>query len=201
MEIVLVRHSITASNLERRFTGLSDIPIIEEGAALSREISPTLPKVDKVYVSPLLRCRQTAELLWPNGEEMVVVDDLREMDFGPFEGLTHEDLKDNPNYLQWLKDGDFTEGLGGGEPIAKVVTRMVAAVGKIIEDAKQNGYQRVGIMTHGGTIMALMTTVGAPKRNSFYDWKPQNSSGWLLEVTEGSPYTLTVLEPLGRNRG
>lgn len=198
MEIVLVRHSLTQGNIERRFTGLSDIPILPEGVKIAEEIAPTLPKVERVYCSPLLRCRQTAAILF--GEtETEIVEDLHETDFGPFEGKNHEELKDNPHYLQWLQDGDFQED-SGGESIAHVIQRMKAAVTYVIEDAEKRGLRRVAIMSHGGTIMALMTTCGAPSRESFYDWKPENASGWLLAVEAGDPFTLRIKEPVGRNK-
>ena len=107
MEFVLIRHATTQGNLEKRFIGLTDIPILPEGEELARRVSATLPKVDHVYRSPLLRCRQTAELLWP-GVEQTVIDELRETDFGPFEGKNHEELKDDPLYQQWITTADFS---------------------------------------------------------------------------------------------
>ena len=46
MELILMRHATTQGNLERRFIGLTDLPILESGAELARQVSPTLPKID-----------------------------------------------------------------------------------------------------------------------------------------------------------
>ena len=73
MELILIRHGTTQGNLERRFIGLTDIPVLPEGEELAREVSKTLPPVDHVYHSPLIRCVQTARLLWPGVEMTAVV--------------------------------------------------------------------------------------------------------------------------------
>ena len=95
MELILMRHGTTQGNLERRFIGTLDVPLLPQGEELARRVGATLPAVEHIYRSPLQRCRRTAELLWP-GVEMTVVDELRESDFGPFEGKNHEELKDDP---------------------------------------------------------------------------------------------------------
>ena len=95
MELILIRHGTTQGNLEKRFVGTLDMPLAPQGEELARKVGPTLPRVEHIYRSPLTRCRQTAELLWP-GTEMTVIDELRESDFGPFEGKNHEELKDDP---------------------------------------------------------------------------------------------------------
>ena len=63
MELILIRHGTTQGNKERRFIGVLDVPLAPEGEELARKVGPTLPEVDHVYRSPLLRCAQTADLL------------------------------------------------------------------------------------------------------------------------------------------
>ena len=93
MTVYLIRHGQTQGNLERRYIGSTDQPLCPQGreALEGRE----MPSVDGLYVSPLLRCRQTAAILFPN-RGMEVVEDLRECDFGAFEGRTYEELKTTP---------------------------------------------------------------------------------------------------------
>ena len=76
MELILMRHGTTQGNLERRFIGTLDVPLLPQGEELARRVGATLPAVEHIYRSPLQRCRRTAELLWP-GVEMTVVDELR----------------------------------------------------------------------------------------------------------------------------
>ena len=80
MRIWLIRHGRTPLNEEGRYQGKLDTGLSEEGQrALERaDVSPS-----RVYVSPALRARQTADILFPDADQ-VVAEDLREMDFGAF---------------------------------------------------------------------------------------------------------------------
>ena len=99
--VLLIRHGATAGNLKKRYIGRTDQPLCAAGEAQLRRLADDLPPCDHLFCSPLLRCRQTAQLLWP-GVEQTVVDELRETDFGPFEGKNHEELKDDPLYQAWI---------------------------------------------------------------------------------------------------
>ena len=69
MTVFLIRHGQTRGNLERRWTGTTDEPLAPEGVALARRSAGTgefLPR--RVWSSPLLRCRETAAILYPRME-------------------------------------------------------------------------------------------------------------------------------------
>ena len=104
MLIVLLRHGETAYNAQRRYQGRSDMPLSARGRARLRaaDFAP-----DVVFVTALCRTAQTAAAIFP-GARQAVEDDLREMDFGDFEGKTYGELKDDPAYRAWLASG------GGG---------------------------------------------------------------------------------------
>ncbi len=193
MELILIRHGTTRGNLERRFIGLTDIPILPEGEALAREVSKTLPPVDHVYHSPLIRCVQTARLLWP-GADMTAVDDLHETDFGPFEGKNHEELQNDPLYQQWLATNGAGE-IPGVESVEKAAGRMARGIRQVLADAAARGFSRVGVVSHGGSLMVLMDAVGVPERPNSNDWLCGNCGGWRVEA-EAEPLRLTVLEEL-----
>jgi len=195
MELILIRHATTQGNLERRFIGITDLPILPQGEELARSTAALLPKVDHVYRSPLLRCRQTAALLWPDHTEQTVVSGLRETDFGPFEGKNHEDLKEDPLYLQWVSGGDLSN-LPVGESTEDCTRRLTAAIGEVLADAKARGCHRVGVCTHGGSLMALLSALGRPERANYYDWNCPNCCGYAVEAEE-NPLLLRVLEPVG----
>lgn len=113
MEFVLIRHSLTPGNLEKQYVGSTDQPLAPEGEALARERRERMPEVDGIWVSPLKRCRQTAELLFP-GMEQRIVPDLQECDFGDYECKTWEELKDEEIYRAWI-GGDMTITFPHGE--------------------------------------------------------------------------------------
>ena len=59
MELILMRHGTTQGNLERRFIGTLDVPLLPQGEELARRVGATLPAVEHIYRSPLQRCRRT----------------------------------------------------------------------------------------------------------------------------------------------
>lgn len=194
MELILIRHGITQGNKERRFIGVTDVPLAPEGEDLARRVAPALPAVEHIYRSPLLRCRQTAALLWPGTAE-TVIEELREMDFGPFEGKNHEELKDDPLYQQWLTTSDLSK-LPVGESIPDCTRRLSDAIRQVVAHARAHGYERVGLCTHGGSLMNLMSSLGVPARPHYYDWECPNCSGFAVEVEE-EPLRLRLLSPVG----
>lgn len=200
MELILMRHGTTQGNLERRFIGTLDVPLIPQGEELARQVSPSLPEVEHIYRSPLLRCDQTARLLWPDVHH-TVIPDLRETDFGVFEGKCHEELQDDPLYLAWLNQGDTPNfsALPVGESPEAVATRVMEGLSQLVAHAIAQGYRRVGVVTHGGTLMGLLSQVGRPHR-AYYGWMCKNCSGYRMAVEEHPEegITLHLLEEMGQ---
>ena len=90
MEIILVRHFMTKGNLERRYIGTTDEPLLP-AEALARQLKGGVrqaaagyPEVQVAAVSPLRRCIETADMIYPDVRK-VVCRELRECDFGLFE--------------------------------------------------------------------------------------------------------------------
>lgn len=193
MELILIRHGTTQGNLEKRFVGVLDVPLAPQGEELARRVSPTLPRVEHIYRSPLLRCCQTAQLLWPD-TEMTVIQGLRETDFGPFEGKNHEELKDDPLYQAWIGQGDRLNfaAMPVGETAEQVVERVSAALAALVKDAAAHGYERVGVVSHGGALMGLLSKYGRPERE-YYDWMCPNCGGFRMAL-DPDTLELTVLE-------
>ena len=84
----LIRHGLTAGNLEGRYIGSgTDLPLCDQGRAELRQLKQQFeyPAVSLVFTSPLQRAVQTADILFP-GVRQIALQDLREMDFGVFEG-------------------------------------------------------------------------------------------------------------------
>jgi probable phosphoglycerate mutase len=96
--LVLVRHGATVWNAEGRFTTRTDVELSPEGvdqaAAAARAFAAT--EIDRVVCSPLMRARATGEAIAAAapGRPPVTVDErLREIDAGPFEGLTGAEIE------------------------------------------------------------------------------------------------------------
>ena len=93
--LVLIRHGETEANKERRYLGKTDEPLIEDGKAMLMQTKErgSYPEVDYLFCSPMKRCRETAELLYP-GKEFTTIPEWEELDFGEFEGKNYFDLQE-----------------------------------------------------------------------------------------------------------
>lgn len=175
MRAILIRHGQTAGNLAHRYIGCrTDEPLCEEGrAALSGR---TVPDVDRVYCSPMLRCRQTAALLYP-GHTPIPVDNLRECDFGAFEGMSYTELNGRADYQAWIDSGGELP-FPGGESRAMMEARASAAFDAI---AREAGDATCAFIVHGGTIMGIMATHALPVQ-SYFSYQARNGCGFILEA-------------------
>ena len=117
--------------------------------------------MQKVYTSPLERAVQSAQILFPD-RELTEVDDLREMDFGIFEGIPAEELLELDSYRTWLKGG-LDNPPPNGESLRNMMVRCYTALNGIILDMMEEGITHAGVMTHSGILMNMMSCFGLPK--------------------------------------
>ena len=178
MTIYLIRHGQTRGNLERRYMGVTDQPLCPQGRAALADWRG--PEAEAVYVSPLLRCRETAALLYP-GAAQTVVPGLRETDFGAFEGRTYEELQDSPAYRAWL-DSAGQAAPPGGESKEQVRRRVLAAFRAVT--AGHAPGERLALVVHGGTIMTLLEAL--EPGGQFYRWQAPNGGGFRCRWDGGA---------------
>lgn len=194
MQVYLIRHGMTKGNLERRYVGKTDEGILES----SREelAKKDYPKATSLYVSPMIRCIETCECIYPN-KNYQIVDDLKELNFGKFEYKTHEELEKKGEYISWIA-GNGVEPFPGGESMMEFQIRCVSAFNKIIEYEKKKGTERLGLVVHGGTIMALLDAYSSPHKD-YYHWQVDNGCGYegtVVHNQNGDGFKLLHLIPL-----
>ena len=194
-ELILIRHGKTAGNLLGRYIGSrTDEPLCDEG----REglAGKQLPEVERLYVSPMKRCVETAEILWPgfDRKRMQKVTDLRECDFGDFENKNYKELSGNGDYQAWI-DSNGTLPFPNGESMDAFKSRCLEAFARIVVEVSgaeqewiasgKTGIFRAGIVVHGGTIMAILEQYGYPKA-AYFDYQVKNGCGYRLTPVEGT---------------
>lgn len=169
----------------------TDEPLCEEGIALLQE--KKYPAVERIYVSPMLRCVQSAVFLWKKlPEELIPVPGLQECDFGIFENKNYQELGGNPAYQAWIDSGG-TLPFPGGESTEAFKSRCVHGFDRIVQEARKaerlqkdkTHTYRVAVVAHGGTIMAIMERYGFP-RQGYYDYQVKNGCGYVLTPVEGT---------------
>jgi alpha-ribazole phosphatase len=165
--------------------GRTDLPLAPEGISQLEKLkkdSP-YPEAQVYYCSPLKRCIESLNILYP-GAQPIIVNDLRECDFGDWEGRTAKELaEESEDFARWMQDGtEITppNGEGGGV----FMQRVCAAFEKIVEGMMRSGTTSAVILAHGGTIMSILSAYGLPRAN-FYDWMMENGCGYSLRITPG----------------
>lgn len=139
-KVYLLRHGETAWSLSGEHTGVTDIPLTENGRAAARLLRPILAreKFALVLTSPLQRARETCELA--GLADMAVVDsDLMEWNYGEYEGVTTEQIRrTQPGW------SIFRDGAPGGETPEQIGARADRVIGKV---RGANG--NIALFSHG----------------------------------------------------
>jgi alpha-ribazole phosphatase len=174
VELVMLRHGSTESSERRAYAGWIDVPLSPRGEAEAQTVGAHL-EPQLVYVSPLARARQTAQICFPSAQQ-VVRDDLQEMHFGAFEGRTADEMVDDSAYRAWV-DGNCEGPIPGGESRAILVERTARALRGIVRETVARGENRAIIVAHGGTIMAAMEAFARTRRD-YFSWQVEPCGGY-----------------------
>lgn len=172
----MIRHFMTQGNIERRYIGTTDEPLLP-----GQPVRRRYPAAGAVAVSPLRRCIETAERIYSDVKKYVCRE-LRECDFGIFENKNYEELKDHPDYQRWLDSGGkipFPEGEGMDAFCERCVKGFCNMTGRFIEE----GCRTAAFVVHGGTIMAVLDRF-AHHEEGFYHWQVKNGEGFRVKLDE-----------------
>ncbi len=192
MKLYIIRHGLTEYNKAKKYQGTLDIALSEEGIA---QIKKADILTDLIYVSPLLRARQTAELMFASVPQQVV-EGIKEMNFGVFEGRSYIEMEKDEQYITWVNSGCKLQ-CPNGEDVETFTKRVSSAVEKIIEDSIALKRQNVVIVAHGGTQMALLSAFGRPEK-AYYDWLCSNNCGHVCEIDTNTWQSNKVLNVIAK---
>lgn len=171
----MIRHFETAGNREKRYIGTTDEPV------LSLKTGKAYPEAEALFVSPLLRCRQTAEGIYP-GMRQTLWEGFRECDFGAFEGKNYQELSGNADYQAWIDSGG-EHAFPGGEARKEFQERTAEAFEKSVELLIKNGVEKAALVVHGGTIMAVLDAFDESGK-PYFSWQCANGCGYLIHISE-----------------
>lgn len=203
MKVYLIRHGKTPGNQQNRYIGVTDEPVLKEDQERLRK--QNYPKAEKLFVSPLLRCRQTAECIYP-GQEQLIIPRLRECDFGRFENKNWQEMTGDPEYQAWVDSNATLPFPGGEDPVEfrrRACQGFLDGLKKCAKDsADGRKTESAAFVVHGGVIMAVMERF-AEEKKEFYEWHVGNGEGYEAEVELGEtvsgetePFTLKGVRPL-----
>lgn len=178
MIIGFIRHGKTNGNLEKRYIGRTDESLCENGRTELSEIK--YPDCDIVISSPMKRCLETAELIYPS-KKIIAVSGLEECDFGDFEGKNYIELNGNSDYQKWI-DSDGKLPFPNGENTEDFKKRCIDAFEKAVTEYYD--YEKISFVVHGGTIMSVLEKYVVPKKN-YFDFQVKNGNGFITEYDNG----------------
>ena len=156
MNLYMVRHGQTAASRENRFSGSSDPPLTAVGEAMAQAFAEAYATLswEAIYTSPMLRTRQTAEALSRlTGVEATVEAGLTEIDYGEWEGLRHEEVRQRwPQAFEYWARDVASRGTPGGETAFQVAARAMRVV-EAIRSRHQRG--NVLLVSHKATLRVI----------------------------------------------
>jgi alpha-ribazole phosphatase len=180
-KLLLLRHGETGKQYMNRYIGSTDIPLSEEGKQQAGAIKEYLcgHMFDRLICSPMLRCRETAMAILESGDIGFEIDrDLREIDFGQWEGMSFDDIvKTSPEPVQKWAAFDPEFAFPGGERIGDFLERIK----RISERVSNDPADTILLCTHGGVIRTMIC--------HFLKLKP-----WQYILFMVKPASLTTIE-------
>lgn len=189
VEIVFIRHGRTPANKEHRYLGKTDESLSLEGIeALRQEKAEKIyPEIDYLFASPMKRCIETADILYP-GKVPILVPQWKEMDFGLFEGKNYQELNGDKQYQAWIDSGG-TLPFPQGESRPCFLQRCSLGMYESVDRYRElfTGGVKIGCVVHGGTIMALLSTFYG---GEYFDYQVKNGRGYccMLSLQNGRIY-------------
>ncbi len=185
VRLILIRHGETLWNEHHRFQGISDIALSPKGMSQAKKLAESLKEeaLAKIYTSPLIRARQTAEQIARyHNCQVIIVQDLKELNQGRLEGLTAEDLrKDYPEFLRnWIENPESAR-LPEGESLGELQRRAWAAILRIKEECCE---ETVAAVAHSFVNLTILCRILGLPLQQFRKLRQEAAAKNFIEFTE-----------------
>ena len=193
LKIHLIRHGATDANIRGQYIGCkTDMPLSPEGLNELRLLKENMnyPQIERVYSSPMLRCKQTAAVLYPD-TNVISVENLKEYDFGIFEGKTAAELEGNPYFAPWTS-GKLSAP-PEGEENTDFIKRLCIGLNQIVVDMLDNDLSEAAVIMHGGAIMMLLGATAVPQHKPV-EWTADNGRGYSILITPSLYHKSGIVE-------
>ncbi len=191
MDIYLIRHGETDYNKGRRLQGVTDIPLNARGIELAEKTAEGLRDIafDRIYTSPLIRARKTAEIIRGSRDiEIIPTDGLKEISFGDYEGLTVLPESYNipdPDFCDFFNAPERYHTPPGGESIEALRQRTTSFIREIMSDPANEG-KTLLMASHGAAIRGMLSGLqGLPVAQFWNGGVHKNCAVTLLRAEQG----------------
>ncbi|MGG1632775.1 histidine phosphatase family protein [Rossellomorea sp. NRS-1567] len=178
MVIACIRHGLTDENEQGKYLGWTNSNLSQKGIELLKRRNTLFEEYERCFSSDLNRCLETAHILFPHAP-LISSSLLRELHFGSWEGLTYESLKEDDVYQEWILDPSISPP--NGEGMNQFGKRVELAWAQIIKQIEEHNGKRYAVITHGGVIRHLLTSL-SPRNvhRTFWEWEVNHGAGYEL---------------------
>jgi len=156
MKLYVTRHGETDFNVQKRYCGSTDIPLNQRGIEQAKQLSEKLNEINFniIVASSLIRAKQTAEIINEyRNIPLILLDGFKERNLGVYEGLTHEEIKEEyPSFWGRKCTRELDDAPTNGETIRQFDERITKALLKL---EKEYSEKSVLLVTHGGVAMII----------------------------------------------
>lgn len=192
LRLYFMRHGETVWNTERRYQGMTDIELSDEGLRQAECAAKRFKniKIDKIYASPLKRAMKTAEkIAAEKGLEIISEDDFREIHFGEWEGKTVPELteKYGESYTNFIRE-PHKYGFPGEGSVENVINRIKPGIDRLIAEDEGN----VLIVSHGGIIRLMIMYIMGLDSSWFTKMWINNTGVSIVEIKNDRRLILTL---------
>jgi len=189
MKLILVRHGETAWNAAKRYQGTKNPGLNDKGKSQARAVAGELKdeKIDAIYCSPQRRARETLEeiIKFHPHIEPVFLDNLAEINYGGFEGLTRDEtIEKYGNYMPERK----RQGINFRYPLGETVAELLERMKIIFEMLKKKHFgQTVLIVGHSNANKAMLHHIVDFPKEDFYDFYHPHDLIYIVDLKEEKP--------------
>jgi len=186
--VVLARHGETLWNEMKRIQGRTNVALSDTGRKQAEALSAALAPIPlaSIYCSPLIRARETAEVLGVPHEITPTIDEgFLEVNFGDWEGKTHSELREKfPDYYErWLIDPGQVH-VPRAELLSDVQSRVMGSFQRVTDE---NDGKVVAVVGHGGVNRALLLSLLQANSAGFWRLRQDVACLNLIELSDGMP--------------
>ncbi len=184
-KVILVRHGESEMNRDGLFFGWLDPELTEKGKEQAHKAKNIIEKFkyDEIYSSDLLRARKTAEIINYQGLPLNVCEELREINFGIFEGLTYEEIsRKYPVEVKLWEEKWQEYDYEHGENVTQLQKRAVDFLNKLDKEKKD-----IVVVTHWGVINCILSYYITGGLDGYWKFALNTGGVSVLEFRDGFP--------------
>lgn len=191
-KLLLIRHGETSWNALGKFQGCTDIELSEAGILQASYLKKALnDSFDVLYTSPLKRAVKTAEVLCEGTKVTPIVEqNIREINFGDWEGLTIKEISETypDTFKKWRNDDIDAPITGGDGSIRLASERAKACITDIID---KNKGKTIAVVAHGGIIKASLIGLFDFKMSMYQKMSLGNTAVTEIHINDQNNMILT----------